>query len=160
MTNESSGIGHLIDTCRRIEGTLASLYTYFEELHRETPEIAAMWRKTAMEEENHMRQFELASKLPSPITEANVDVLAADQLLEQLRELDARMRRLAPPPVEALRTAIEVERSLARYHMHTIGSFGDPGTQKMFKAMMAADRGHAEALLQTLERPAPPPTNQ
>jgi len=34
MTNESSGIGHLIDTCQRIEGTLASLYTYFEELHR------------------------------------------------------------------------------------------------------------------------------
>jgi rubrerythrin len=160
MTDASGSIDHLIDSCRRIEGTLASLYAYFEELHRGTPEVAAVWRKTALEEENHAHQFELASKLPKAIAEAKVDVLAADQLLEQIQGLDARLRKLAPPPVEALRIVIDVEQSLAKYHMHTIGIFSDPKVQKMFEAMMAADRRHAETLLETLERLAPPPTVQ
>jgi rubrerythrin len=158
MPDASRSIDHLIDSCRRIESTLASLYSYFEELHRETPEIAAVWLKTAMEEGNHARQFELASKLPKAIAKAAVDVLAADQLLEQLQELDTRMRKLAPPPVEALRVAIDAERSLARYHMHSIGIFSDPKVQKMFEAMMAADKRHAETLLEALDRLAPPPT--
>ncbi len=33
----------------------------------------------------------------------------------------------------------------------------DPNTQKMFEAMMAADRMHAERLLEALSRLAPPP---
>ncbi len=159
MTDASGSIDHLIDSRRRMEGTLASLYTYFEELYRETSEIAAMWRKTALEEENHARQFELASKLPKLIAKAAVDVPAADRLLDHLQEIDARMRKLFPPPVDALRVAIDVERSLAKYHMHSIGVFSDPKVQKMFEAMMAANRKHVETLRETLDGLAPSPAN-
>ena len=44
--------------------------------------------------------------------------------------------------------------------MHSIGVFVDPSLQKMFEAMMAADRNHAEALIEALQRLAPPPAIQ
>jgi len=111
-----------------------------------------------MEEENHARQFEFASKLPNVIAQAAVDAEAADELLARVQAFDARMRTDTPAPADAFRAVINMERSLARYHMNSIGVFTDPNLQKLFEAMMAADKQHVHALLDALDRLAPPPT--
>jgi rubrerythrin len=63
-----------------------------------------------------------------------------------------------PALADALRAVINMERSLAGYHMNSIGVFSDPELQKLFEAMMAADKQHAQTLLDVLDRLAPPAT--
>lgn len=112
----------------------------------------------SMEEENHARQFEFASKLPNVIAQAAVDAGAVNELLAQVQAFDARMRTDTPAPADALRAVITMEHSLAGYHMNSIGVFTDPNLQKLFEAMMAADKQHAQTLHDALDRLAPPPT--
>ena len=63
--------------------------------------------------------------------------------------------RILPPPVDALRTAADLERRLAAYHMDSIGVFRRPRLQEMFKAMMAADKHHVETLTAALAKLSP-----
>lgn len=155
MVDPAFSADRVIQTCRQIEFTLAAVYHALAELHRDVPDLAAVWTKTAFEEENHGRQFELASRLPGAITEAALQPEAAEEMLTRVREFDARMREAAPAPVEALRAMISMEKSLAGYHMALVGTFANPGTKKMFEAMMAADKRHAGTLIDAFRRLAP-----
>ncbi len=156
MTEASRKADHLLEVCRRIEFTLASLYRFLSGLYSDTPEIAAVFLKTANEEENHALQFELALKLPNPIAHPAVPVDAVDDLLGGILELDAEVRRTLPPPIETLRTAVDLEGRLAAYHMDSIGVFQSPRLQEMFRAMMAADKHHVETLTLALDKLSPP----
>ncbi len=150
------GTDHLLEVYRRIEFTLASLYRFLSNLYADTPDTAAVFLKTANEEENHALQFELALKLPNPIAHPTVAVEAADALLKDVLDLDAKVRRTLPAPVEALQTAVDLETRLAAYHMDSIGIFHQPRLQEMFKAMMAADKQHVETLTAALAKLSPP----
>jgi rubrerythrin len=152
MKETSVAVDHLLEICRRIEFTLASLYRYLGELHWGTTDIAAILIKTANEEENHARQFEFALKLPNLIAHPKVDVYAADGLLKDVLDLDKRVRQTPTLPVDALQAAVEIEERLASYHMNSIGIFHDPKLQQLFDAMMAADKQHAQTITQALAR--------
>jgi rubrerythrin len=156
MRETPADLDHLLEICCRVEHTMASLYRFLSVHHRGTPDIAAIWLKTANEEENHARQFEFALKLPNLIAHTKVDVSAADQLLKDVLELDAQLRKTPTPPVDALRAAVEMEMRLEGYHMNSIGSFHDPKLQQLFDAMMAADKQHVEMLSNALARLTPP----
>ncbi len=156
MTETSADLGHLLEICRRIEFTIAGTYRYLSDVHRNMPDIAAVWRKTADEEENHALQFKLALKLPNLALRPTVDVGAADRLLKAVQDLDGAVRRTTPPVAEALRVALELEKRLAGYHMNAIGVFQDARLQEMFKALMASDKQHVEALATALGTLAPP----
>jgi rubrerythrin len=156
MRETPADVDHLLEICCRVERTLASLYRFLSVRHRDTPDIAAIWLKTANEEENHARQFEFALKLPNLIAHTKVDVSAADQLLKDVLELDARLRKTPTLPVDALQAAVEMERRLEGYHVNTIGVFHDPKLQQLFDAMMAADKQHVQVLTDALARLTPP----
>ncbi len=155
MVDTRDDAGRLLDVCRRIEFAMARLYRYLADRYPDLPEVAALLRKTANEEENHALQFQLASKLPNLLAELKVDVGVADRMLKTVQDLDAKVRQTPPSAVAALRVALELERRLTDYHMNSVGVFQNPQFQEMFKAMMAADKNHAEALGDTLTRLSP-----
>jgi hypothetical protein len=152
MVDTSADADHLLEVCRQIEFTLASLYRFLSNLYADIPDIAAVFLKTAHEEENHALQFVHALKLPNLIAHPRMAVGAEDSLLGEVLDLDAKARRTLPRPLDALRTAVDLERRLAAYHIDTIGVFRNPRLQGMFKAMMAADRDHVEALTAALAK--------
>jgi rubrerythrin len=156
MAETSADVEHLLEVCRRIEFTLASLYRFLSNLYGDIPDIAAVFLKTANEEENHALQFVHALKLPNVIEHPTAAAGSEDYLLRDVLDLDAKVRRTPPPPVDALRTAVDLERRLAGYHMDTIGVFRQPRLQEMFKAMMAADKDHVETLTAALAKLSPP----
>lgn len=155
MAETPADADHLLEVCRRIEFTLASLYRFLSDLYGDTLDIAAVFLKTANEEENHALQFQLALKLPNVIAHPTVAVGTEDYLLRDVLNLDAKVRRTLPPPVDALRTAVDLETRLAAYHMDSIGVFHHPRLQEMFKAMMAADKQHVETLTAALANLSP-----
>ena len=149
-------VEHLLERCHRVETAMAATYWFLAELHNGTPEMAALWRKTAGEEENHARQFEFALKFPNLIADRLVKAEDVDRLLEEALGLDATVRADKPLAADALRRCIALERRLADYHMSSIGIFHDPQMRKVFEAMMAADREHVQALVEALDRLPPP----
>lgn len=152
MTETSADADHLLEVCRRIEFTLGSLYRFLSELYVDMHDLAAVFLKTANEEQNHALQFELALKLPNLILHPTVNVGGADRLLKDVLDFDVKVRQTLPRPADALRAAVEMENRLAAYHMDTIGEFRHPRTQEMFKAMMAADKQHVGRLTAALGR--------
>ena len=53
---------------------------------------------------------------------------------------------------EALRKAIELEEQMAAFHLHVAVAFASSAHEKLFRAMMAADKGHISALRQELDK--------
>jgi hypothetical protein len=155
LTRSEIAVEHLLACCYRVETAMAAIYWFLAELHKETPEMAALWRKTAGEEENHARQFEFALKFPSLIADLMVKAEDVDRLLAEVLGLGAAVRADKPSAADALRRCIALERRLADYHMNSIGIFHDSQMQKVFEAMMAADREHVQALVAALDRLAP-----
>jgi hypothetical protein len=52
-----------LDVYMGIETLCADLYHFYSEVFEDIPEASRLWKKTALEEENHKRQFELALRL-------------------------------------------------------------------------------------------------
>ena len=135
-----------LQLCAEMEREMAGLYRDFAALHAGDAELAALWLKTAREEDNHAHQFDLALLLKEEIAAAALSPDEAQALLGVAREL-RRLNALNPPgPVKALRTAIELEERFGTYHVSTVATFGSPKMRELFESMMAADRDHAEAL--------------
>ncbi len=116
-------------------------------------EFALLWRKTAIEEDNHAEQFRLASRLKG-IGMERVKVNGAE-VVEILKAIDAylnRMQQSRPSPTEALEFAIHLEEHLSEYHMTTAVAFADPELSRLFTAMMGNDRGHVTMLRDVLAK--------
>lgn len=143
----------LLQTCLAIETAHARYYGVLAAAHAADPEISALWRKTAREEESHAAQFRLAisgaagtiSAVASPLSEAT-------RLLQGVELALARTQAEAPSIPDALRSAIRMEEALAALHMDQVVIFERLSHQNLFRAMMAADKGHVDALRQALAR--------
>lgn len=139
----------ILQLCKEVEMLCYELYLLFADQFKSEPQAHALWSKTAAEELNHARQFDVAQRLGKgieyspnlPLTEVNQ---AREKLLEILRQC-----RVSPPSLKvALEGAIALEEELARFHMNYAVTIGDPSLRKMFESMMKADREH----LATLQR--------
>ncbi len=147
MNNGVDRVWLLFDICREIEGDFAELYHFYSNHFNKDPEIARMWKKTAMEEENHQHQFAMARRMMSSIEcTANVDIDMAVDVREKVAKLVATVTKSPPDLVTALKRAIELEEKLAVFHAGTVVSFTDPAIKKMFSAMLGFDQEHVETL--------------
>jgi hypothetical protein len=139
---------NFLDVCRGIEGLCADLYHYYSELYEDIPEAAHLWKKTALEEENHQRQFELAIKLwddtEFEIVDDNLERAFAIQY--KLLNLLDHIKISKPDLLVAVSKAVEMEEKLADLHIHTSLKFKDESMQKMFSALSEADREHVADL--------------
>jgi len=137
----------ILEACHELEKNMAKIYSIFCEEFKQDEELSEMWQKTAREEENHALQFRMALKIKEDLVEsAQVDLSRIMNSLEAVKSILKRTRENPPTPLEALRSAINLERQLADFHLDCLASFKNAFHKDMFQAMMKADRDHVETL--------------
>jgi rubrerythrin len=110
-----------------------------------------MWKKTALEEENHQQQFELAHRIRNDVGyELNVDVDRACRVYQKLNVLLEHVRKNPPEVTTALTKALEMEETLADLHLDCSVHFQDESITQMFLAMRAFDQDHVAAMRRCL----------
>jgi rubrerythrin len=153
--NDTTGMDvlRILEICRDIELYAAELYQYYGEIFSDNREIAKLWQKTALEEENHASQFILAISLRKQgiVQAVSLDLGTAEAILHELKALYGAVRKTRPTITEALRTAIKLEQNLAEYHLSTLALFQEESHKKLFEAMMKNDHGHVVELEKALQ---------
>lgn len=133
--------------CAQNEQLCAELYHYYSDLFHADPDVSRLWKKTALEEENHQKQFELALRLVAECDlDLNNDLERAVSVNRKFTRLLQHVRTNPPDILSALRKAIEMEEAIADLHMGSAVRFRDQGFYDLFKAMFNADQGHIESL--------------
>lgn len=133
--------------CAQNEQLCAELYHYYSDLFLHDPEVSQLWKKTALEEENHQKQFELALRLVEECDfELCNDVERALSVNQKFKQLLLYVRNNPPDIRTALNRAIEMEEAICDLHMGSAVRFKDKNTHDLFKAMYDADQEHVESL--------------
>lgn len=143
----------ILRLCQEIEMLCYEIYILFADQFADDPAVSALWQKTAAEELNHARQFDVALRLGKALTfTSTLSLAAAEQTKEKLLS-NLRQCRLSRPSLKgALEGAIVMEKGLSRFHMDCAVSLEDVTMRKMFESMMLADNQHLEALQQAYAR--------
>lgn len=145
--SEKSGNYLIFDICSKIEARFSELYQYYGDLFSDDFEASRLWKKVALEEENHLRQFEVADRLYRwSEYELTVDLERAQWICKKMDALLEYVRQTPPDLDTALTKAIEMEETLADLHMTTAVKFADETIQKLFKAMAGSDQEHIQSL--------------
>ena len=91
----------VLDICASIEMKCADLYRQFEMLYVDLPEFASLWRKTAIEEDNHAAQFKLASRLKGVGMEGvTIDIEKVTVILHALEPYMDKLQSTRPLPTD------------------------------------------------------------
>ncbi|MDA8414225.1 MAG: hypothetical protein M0023_10625 [Desulfobacteraceae bacterium] len=135
------------DVCAKIEGLCATLYHYYSDLYKDDDDVSQLWKKTALEEENHQKQFELANRLRDDVGfDLKADLERTSRIHQKLVNLLDHVRQNPPDVVTALTKAIEMEESLSDLHLDSSVSFRDELISKMFQALREFDQDHVKSL--------------
>jgi len=135
------------DVCAKNEGLCAALYHYYSDLYKDNDDVSRLWKKTALEEENHQKQFELANRLRDDVGfDLNADLERMYRIHQKLVNLLDHVRQNPPDIVTALTKAIEMEESLSELHLDSSVRFHDESTSRMFQALQEHDQDHIKSL--------------
>lgn len=156
-TRSESGLSmeksFILDQCAQIESKCAEVYRHFAAIHADAAELAALWQKTADEEEDHAQAFRMLGRMKGEgvggVHADSTGVAAALRKLESLIEL---LKMSTVPPMEALKLALRMEAYLSQFHVNVVAVCDDAEMQKLLNAMMNNDLEHTEALEKTLEK--------
>jgi rubrerythrin len=139
-----------LDTCMAIEGLCADLYHHYSKIYEETPEASRLWKKTALEEENHQNQFKLALRLLN-----DTDFEVPKDNLKRIHSIHHKLLKLwedhknsKPDLLDAVSKAVEMEKQMEDLHVHTLMHFKEPSLKNLFKALSEADHDHISTLQQ------------
>jgi rubrerythrin len=145
--HDQAATAYFLDQCIQIESLCAELYHYYSDLFRDNEEVSRLWKKTALEEENHQKQFELAYRLREECEfEVKGNIERVKHIHQKFIRLLEHVRQNPPDIVTALQKAIEMEESIADLHMESAVRSRDAHIHDMFQAMRKFDQGHMEAL--------------
>ena len=134
------------DVCSKIEGLCAELYHYYSELFLENEEASRLWKKTALDEENHQKMIELANRLRKDCEfELIADIEKPYRVYNKLSAFVAHVRQFPPAIVPAFKNAIEMEEALYDLHIESSVKFKEPQLKVMFNAF-GGDLQHIMAL--------------
>ena len=137
----------ILEICCEIETSCAELYMYFSELYKDDDRISKLWKKTAGDEENHAEQFRFACRLlGTNIKTVKTNAERVISILEKIRSVHNAVKNNPPSIRDSLRFAINLEESLATYHMDTIIAFEDPHLMNLFVSMKNGDIEHIQML--------------
>lgn len=134
--------------CMGIEGLCADLYHFYSKMFEDIPEASNLWKKTALEEENHRMQFELALRLVNEAEfEVSTDSLKrAYSIQNRLLRHFEQIKHHKPELLTAVSKAVEMEEKLADLHAHTSLHFKEESMQQLFKALSEADLDHVACM--------------
>lgn len=135
------------DVCANIEGLCAKLYHYYSDIFKDNEDVSRLWKKTAMEEENHQKQFELAQRIRGDVEfDLNADFEKTCRIQQKLNNL-LEYVHTNPPDIEtALNKAIEMEEVLSELHLDSSVNFHDESIRGMFLAFRDFDQDHVKSL--------------
>lgn len=137
-----------LEVCMGIEKLCAELYHFYSDLYGDDPEASRLWKKTALEEENHQRQFGLVLRLLSDIefelSKDNLD--RAYSIQHKLLRLIEHVKHNKPELLTAVTKAVEMEENLSDLHVHIALKFKDESLRQMFTALNEADCEHVADL--------------
>jgi rubrerythrin len=141
-----------LDVCMKIEELTAEIYHYFGNVYAEFPDASLLWKKTALEEENHRKQFELVLHLRDEV-EFDInpsDLQRALRIHGKIITLLDIVKHKTPDLIGAFTLAVEMEENLADLHVQTAVRFRDESLVRLFEAFGRADQEHVEALKRLL----------
>ena len=143
---------NILGRCIMIEEKCAALYRYFEKIHAEVPELAALWHTIALEEDGHAESFRLVGRLKGVGME-QLDCCDTNvTLLNEINEYLEANKRKRPSPVAALGFAINLERKLNEFHIgRSVLKFNDGALEKAFVDNMHWTREHVTTLENVLQ---------
>jgi hypothetical protein len=137
----------VLRTCRALELAMADFYEDLALFHQEDAEMARLWKKTAREEVNHAAQFTLLlDTMSDEISAIRADALTLEEIRRAISATRERFQQHHPTVREALVAAIDFEESMSCFHADQVAVFDLPRLCALFKAMMAADHDHVQAL--------------
>ena len=151
MNEQAIAMGKCLDACQEIEEIASQIYHYHADQFADNDKIARLWRKTALEEENHALQVVLAKKIAKSIPGTNLDIGQTESTRNLIRTLFESIKKSPPRLEEAIRTAILFEETLAQFHMDNALVFEEKGLAGLFKALMMHDREHMQELESALK---------
>jgi rubrerythrin len=142
----------VLKRCHELESLMGQAYDALARAHAGHPRMSKLWAKTAKEEENHASQFSLAMSLGGDVMSSpKVDPKDMNRALHDaqafLNEAKTSNLRLD----DALRKAIKLEKQMAQFHLNLAVTFQSAAHEKLFRAMMASDKGHVSALQAELD---------
>jgi len=146
-TTDIKTITNFLEVCTGIEMLFADLYHYFSKIYEDVPEASRLWKKTALEEENHQKQCELALRLKDE-TEFEVPEESLERAYSvqyKLLYLIDHIKNTPPDLLTAVSKAVEMEEKLADLHAHAL-NFKEASMQKLFRSLSAADNEHIASL--------------
>ena len=142
----------LLEKCRKIELLNQELYTRFAETYHTIPEAVYLWRKTAVEEQNHAEQFTLALKLKKGLQmHSTIPLDTADKLIVRLNNIIEGLPSKKLSLLDALEFAIKLEQYLVKFHISCVATFTETSFQNLFNAMMKSDQDHI-AVIEALHK--------
>jgi rubrerythrin len=151
MDEQALPLKRCLDACQEIEEIASQIYHFNADLFADNDKISRLWRKTALEEENHALQVVLVKRIVKNIPGTHLDIFQSEATRNLIRALFEAIKRTHPPLEEAIRTAIVFEEMLARFHMDNACSFEEKEIAGLFKALMMHDREHIEDLESALK---------
>lgn len=144
---------NVLQGCHDLELVAAQIYQRFAEAHKADPEIAALWRKTAAEEDSHAQQIAFAMRVRKDlVVGTKADRIKVFEILAYARAVLIEVTAKPLSIVDALKRAIELETRFQTFHLDEVAVFADEGQRQLFRAMQAADRAHVTALQKALAR--------
>lgn len=146
--SSSMEVVSLLQICRDIETVCAEIYHVYAERFAADEDLRELWQKTFEEERNHANQFVMAINLrrDGVVVNMNIDRARATQILEMVKGIYSGILVNMPSKIDALRSAIKLEKKLSEFHLDVMADFQDEGMKKMFSAMMMADNQHVQRI--------------
>lgn len=156
-TCTSQDLDSMLQICRDIELYCAKIYHLYAEGYAADHDLGNLWVKTAAEEENHARQFEMAKNLRREgiIVSMDLDKVQGIQVLNMVKSIHDQVIVRLPSPMDALRSSIRLEKKLSSFHLQGIAVFQDESIKKMFTAMMLADDQHLQRIEEMYQKRLP-----
>lgn len=143
----------VLDKCALIESKCAEVYRLFAELHPELPELAALWKKTALEEEHHCLQFQMLSRMKGEgITGLTTDIAKVTEVLKKLEALFDQVQNSKLSAIDTLKLGIKLENYLSEFHSTSVIICADPDMRHLLSAMMNIDLDHVARLEKALDK--------
>ncbi len=143
---------HVLDKCSLIEEKCAHIYRHFERMFSDDPDIEALWRKIANDEDNHSAQFKLASlHLGNNKKDIGSKDKKLDAVLDKLDSIHRTVETKSLSLSEAFEIALVIEIELAERHIESILTYKSCGLSDLFVKMERYDQGHLELLQDAID---------
>jgi rubrerythrin len=127
----------IMDICCQIEEHCSELYQFFAQIHSDDREVARIWCLTAVDEDNHVNLFKMASRLKGEgIIDLFVTVEMATEMLNNIKTLLKNVRNKPPSKLTALRFTIKMEKNLSQIHLGYIANFSNDHIKNLFSSTL------------------------